>query len=147
MSSGWEPKRRGCELPNFGITKGLKMGDASEVDEHRVQGSSWRLWKKSQTCAPVDYEGIKCPGVPLLEVLLRGTQFKLFLYYCAKMALWNEISETLLWETWSEWGVKWGSCHLAGATCHEGASVSVIKLSGIRSVTARNSQTGKFPEQ
>ncbi|RMC10280.1 hypothetical protein DUI87_13082 [Hirundo rustica rustica] len=31
---GWESETRGCELSNFGITKGMKTGDISQVNGH-----------------------------------------------------------------------------------------------------------------
>lgn len=34
LNSGWKPQKRGPELPTFGITKDMEMGDASQVNGH-----------------------------------------------------------------------------------------------------------------
>lgn len=68
------------------------------------------------------------------------------------MALWNETSETVPWETWSDWvsggcGESCGTHQVPGATTG-GASVPTVKVSGLGSVTAQESlewSDWKFP--
>lgn len=86
----------------------MSIGDSSKVNEHRDEGRSWGLRRRSETCAWGDWGGIKAQRFLCWGSLFRGTSSTILWINCfTEWDTWGCDKENQVWLWVRCAGVRW----------------------------------------